>query len=162
MSYAKLDSVLDQCPCPDALIVVVYFNPVIGTERAGYELCVGHHAFGTRNENTPFNQNFERSRRLRIVDSWYQRQVLHRLDYRTAGEVAKEIEYFVFSTRWRILQNCRVYRSNDFFAIDHGLVANSRKPPRPHCVSSYETEGFDMYSGVCRDSFNSVWSVHRP
>ena len=39
MFYAKLDSVLDQCPRRDALIVLGDFNAVIGTERAGYEMC---------------------------------------------------------------------------------------------------------------------------
>ena len=38
MFYAKLDSVLDQCPCRDALIVLGDFNDVTGTERAGYEM----------------------------------------------------------------------------------------------------------------------------
>ena len=36
MFYAKLDSVLDQCPRRDALIVLGDFNAVTGTERAGY------------------------------------------------------------------------------------------------------------------------------
>ena len=33
MFYAKLDSVLDQCPCRDALIVLCDFNAVTGTVR---------------------------------------------------------------------------------------------------------------------------------
>ena len=39
MFYAKLDSVLAQCPRRDALIVLGDFNAVIGTERDGYEMC---------------------------------------------------------------------------------------------------------------------------
>ena len=67
MLYAKLDSVLDQCPRRDALIVLGDFNAVIGTERAGYEICVGPHGSGTRNYNSFFLLNFARSRRLRIA-----------------------------------------------------------------------------------------------
>ena len=79
MFYVKLDSVLNQCPCRDALIVLGDFNAVTGTERAGYEICVGPHGSGTRNDNSSFLLNFARSRRLRIVGSWYQRSPLHRL-----------------------------------------------------------------------------------
>ena len=45
--------------------------------------------------------------------------------------------HILVSTRWRILQNCRVFRSVEFFAPDHRLVVpslklhiKSRKPPR--------------------------------
>ena len=78
MFYVKLDSVLNQCPCRDALIVLGDFNAVTGTERAGYEICVGPHGSGTRNDNSSFLLNFARSRRLRVVGSWYQRSPLHR------------------------------------------------------------------------------------
>ena len=74
MFYAKLDSVLDQCPRRDALIVLGAINVVTGTERAGYEICVCPHGSGTRNDNSSFLLNFARSRRLRIAGSWYQRQ----------------------------------------------------------------------------------------
>ena len=43
MFYTKLNSVLDQCPCHYALIVLGDFKAVTGTERADYELCVGSH-----------------------------------------------------------------------------------------------------------------------
>ena len=78
MFYAKLDSVLNQCPYRYELIVLVDFNAVTGTERAGYEICVGLHGSGTRNDNSSFLLNIARSRRLRIAGSWYQRPALHR------------------------------------------------------------------------------------
>ena len=123
MFYAKLDSILDQCPPRDTLIVLGDFNAATGTERAGYELCVGPHGSGTRNTNSSLLLNFARSRRLRIAGSWYQRPELHRWTwYSNAGGVAKEIDHILVSTRWRILQNCRVFRSAEFFATDHRLV----------------------------------------
>ena len=86
MFYAKLDSVLDQCPHHDVLIAQGDFNAVTGTERAGYEICVGPHGSGTRNDNSSFFLNFARSRRLRIAGSWYQRPALHRWTwYSNAG-----------------------------------------------------------------------------
>ncbi|KAG0719990.1 Craniofacial development protein 2 [Chionoecetes opilio] len=111
MFYAKLNSVLDQCPSWDTLIVLGDFNATTGTVRNGYELCVGPHGSSTRNTNSSLLLNFARSRRLRIVGSWYQRPELHRWTlYSNAGGVAKEIDHVLISTRWRILQNFRVYR----------------------------------------------------
>ena len=107
MFYAKLDSVLDQCPRRNTLIVLSDFNAATGTERAGYELCVGPHGFGTRNTNSSL-LNFAKSKRLTITVSWYQRTELHHWTwYSSAGEVAKDIDHILASIRWRILQNCR-------------------------------------------------------
>lgn len=40
--------------------------------------------------------------------------------------MAKEINHNLVSTRWRISQNCRVFRSTELFATDHRLVAKLR------------------------------------
>ena len=144
MFYAKLDSVLDQCPCRDAFIVLGDFNAVTDTEGVGYEICVGPHDSGTRKDNSSFLLNLARSRRLRIAGSWYQRPALHCWTwYSNAGGVAKEIDHILVSTRWKILQNCRVFRSAEFFATDHRLVVvslklhiKSRKPPRRFILRS--------------------------
>ncbi len=138
MFYAKLDSIVEQCPSRDTLIVLGDFNVVTGTERACYELCVGAHGSGTRNVNSSFLLNFAKSRRLRIWGSWFRRREPRRWTwYSNAGGVAKEIDHILVSTRWRILQNCRVYRSAEFFATDHRLVVaklrihvRSKKVPR--------------------------------
>ena len=55
MFNAKLNSVLDQCPRRDALIILGDLNAVTGTERAGYEICVGAHGSGTRNKKQSFS-----------------------------------------------------------------------------------------------------------
>ncbi|MFV0265489.1 MAG: endonuclease/exonuclease/phosphatase family protein, partial [Kluyvera sp.] len=144
--YAKLNSVLDQCPHRDTLIVLGDFNATTGTERAGYELYVGPHGSGTRNTNSSL-LNFARSRRLRIAGSWYQRPELHRWTwYSNAGEVAKEIDHILVSTRWRILQNCRVFRSAEFFATDHRLVVATLKlHVRSRRISSLFTVLFNLF-----------------
>ena len=64
MFYGKLDYVLDQCSCCDALIILGYFIAVTGTERAGYEICVGPHGFVTKNDNSSFFQNLTRSKNV--------------------------------------------------------------------------------------------------
>ena len=62
----RLESVLDKCPRRDALIILGDFNAVTGTERARYEICVGPHGSGTKNDNSSFLINLARSRRLGI------------------------------------------------------------------------------------------------
>ena len=80
MFYAKIASVMDQCPYRDALIVLDDIN-------------VGLHGSGTRKEN------FARSRRLTIACSWYQRPALHRwICYSNAEGVAKEIDHILVRT----------------------------------------------------------------
>ncbi len=69
MFYAKLDSIVDQYPSRNVLVVLGDFNTVIGTERVDYELFVGAHGSGNRNVNSSFPLNFAVFRRLRIGDS---------------------------------------------------------------------------------------------
>ncbi|XP_037776627.1 uncharacterized protein LOC119573479 [Penaeus monodon] len=103
--------------------VLVDFNAVTGTDREGYELRIGPYGSGTRNINSSYLLDFARSGRLRIEGSWYQRRDLHRWTwYSNTGVVAKEIDHIPVDTRWRILQNCRAFRSAEFFATDHRLV----------------------------------------
>ncbi|KAG0718569.1 Sphingomyelin phosphodiesterase 3 [Chionoecetes opilio] len=57
-----------------------------------------------------------------------ERPELHRWTwYSNAGGVAKGIDHILVSTRWRILLNCRVYRSAEFFGTDHRLVVATLK-----------------------------------
>ena len=44
--YATLESVVDQCPRRDTLPVLGDFNALNGTDRDGYETCVGPHGSG--------------------------------------------------------------------------------------------------------------------
>ena len=60
MLYAKLESILNQCPCRDAFIVHGDFNAVTGTERAAYDIYVGPHGFGNKIDNISFLLNFAR------------------------------------------------------------------------------------------------------
>ena len=47
--YAMLESVVDQCPRRDTLLVLGDINASTGTDRDGYETCVGPHRSGTVN-----------------------------------------------------------------------------------------------------------------
>ena len=50
--YATLESVVDQCPGRDTLLVLGDLNASIGTDKDGYETCVGPHGSGTVNQNS--------------------------------------------------------------------------------------------------------------
>ena len=69
MLYAKLDSVLDQCPRRDALIVLGDFNAVTGTQRDVCKICVGPYGSVIRNDNISILLNLARSRTLGIAGS---------------------------------------------------------------------------------------------
>ena len=49
------------------------------------------------------------------------------LVYSNDGDVAKEIHHVLVHGRWRMIQNCRVYRSAQFFKTDHRLVVGTLK-----------------------------------
>lgn len=50
--YAKLDPVIKQYLSCETLIVLGDFETAFGTQRDGYELCVGTHDSGTRKINS--------------------------------------------------------------------------------------------------------------
>ena len=59
-----LESVVDECPRRDTLLVLGDFNASTGTDRDGYETCVGPHGSGTMNQNSTKFLDFARSHGL--------------------------------------------------------------------------------------------------
>ena len=128
---ATLESVVDQCPGRDTLLELGDFNASTGTDRDGYETCVGPHGSVTVNVNSIRFLDFARSHGLRVASSWFQRPQAHRWTwYSNAGElggVAKEIDHVLVDGRWRMIQNCRFHRSAQFLNTDHRLVVATLK-----------------------------------
>jgi len=63
-----------------------------------------------------------------VAGSWFQRpQAHHWTSYSNAGGVAKEIDHVLVDGCWRIIQNCREYRSAQFLNTDHRLVVATLK-----------------------------------
>ena len=62
--YTTLESVVDQCPRRDTLQVLGDFNASTGTDREGYETCVGPHGSGTMTQNSTKFLDFARSHGL--------------------------------------------------------------------------------------------------
>ena len=104
------------------------FNASTGTDRDGYETCVCPHGSGTVNQNSTKFLDFARCHGLRVAGSWFQRPQAHRWTwYSNAGGVAKEIDHVLVDGHWRMIQNCRVYRSVQFLNTDHRLVVATVK-----------------------------------
>ena len=117
--HARLESVVDQCPRRDTLLVLGDFNASTGTDRDGYETCVGPHGSGTVNQNSTKFFDFARSHGLKVAGSWFQcPQTHHWTWYSNAGGVAKEIDHVLVDGHWRMIQNCRVYQSAQLLNTD--------------------------------------------
>ena len=126
--YAMLQSVVDQCPRRDILLVLGDFNASTGIDRDGYEACVGPHGSGTMNQNSTKFLDFARSHGLRVAGSWFQHPQAHRWTwYSNAGGVAKEIDHVLVDGHWRTTQNCRVDWSAQFLNTDHRHVVATLK-----------------------------------
>ena len=121
--YDRLDSVVERCPARDTLLVLGDFNATVGTDREGYRKCLGPHGAGTRSPNGTRLLDFAKSRGLRIMGSWFERSLPRRQSwYSNTGRLAKEIDHIPVGGRWRLVQNCRVFRSASFVSADHRLV----------------------------------------
>ena len=63
-----------------------------------------------------------------MAGSWFQHQQAHCWTwYSNAGGVAKKIDHVLVDGRWRMIQNCRVYRSAQFLNTDHRLILATMK-----------------------------------
>ncbi len=121
--YDDLVSAIGRCPSRDTLLVLGDFNATTGIDRDGYEACLGPHGSGARSQNGSRLLDFAKGHGLRIAGSWFQRSLPRRQSwYSNTGVVAKEIDHVLVGGRWRLLQNCRVFRSAQFFNTDHRLV----------------------------------------
>ncbi|KAG2466212.1 SIA8E sialyltransferase, partial [Polypterus senegalus] len=165
------------------------FNAANGTDRAGYEDCLGPHESGDSGESGPMFLDFVKGHGLQIAGSWFQHPEPHCWTwYPNTGGVAKEINYILVGRRWRLLQNCRVYRSAQFVNSDHRLVVatlriqlrSSRLPPTrkmsldlarlqdqavsnefPHSFGYFEFyEGpYNFNSTICKDLRQEIMDV---
>ena len=63
-----------------------------------------------------------------MAGSWFQRPQAHRWTwYSDSGGVAKEIDHVLIDGRWKMIQNCKVYRSAQFLNADYRLAVATLK-----------------------------------
>ena len=113
-------------PRRDTLPVLGDFNASNGTDRDGYETCIGPHGSATVNQNITKFLDIERSHGLRVARSWFQHPQAHHWTWHSnAGGVEKEIDHVLVDGRRRTIHNCRVNRSAQFLNTDYRLVGTN-------------------------------------
>ena len=121
------------------------FNAVVGSRLDGYENVMGPHGHGSRSENGSRLLQFASCHSLRVAGTWYQRPDYHRWTwYSNTGSWRSEIDNILVGSRWRLLRNCRVFRSAQF-STDHRLLVAElhlrvRSTRTPSGNSSYNVE----------------------
>ena len=75
--YTHLQMLVNSFPKGYNLIVLGVSNAITGTDRDGYESCVGPHGCRSRDESFSMLLDIAKSQRLRITGSWFQRLDLH-------------------------------------------------------------------------------------
>ena len=89
---------------------------------------VGPHGSGTVNLNCTKFLDFASSHGLRGAGSWFQHPQAHRWTwYSNAGRVPKEFDHVLIDGPWRMIQNCRVFRSAQFLNTNQQLVVATLK-----------------------------------
>ncbi|KAG2466669.1 PDE8B phosphodiesterase, partial [Polypterus senegalus] len=121
--YLQICSVADGCPQGDIPLVIGDFNASTGTDRAGYEDFVGPHGSDDCGEGGSMLLDYAKRQGLWIAGSWFQSPEPHLWTwYSNTGGAVKEINHTLLGRGWRLLQNCRVYRSAQYVNSDHRAV----------------------------------------
>ena len=122
--YHSLDQVAQRLGTAEVVLCLGDFNAVTGTSRDGYASVIGPHGSGTPNDNTERLLNFCVGAGFRVAGSWFERRNIHRYTwYSNDGMTAKKIDHILVNTRWKAVQNCRVYRSMEFNSDHRPVVA---------------------------------------
>ncbi|CAH1239246.1 OIT3 [Branchiostoma lanceolatum] len=143
--YNLFSDVLAGVDRRDLTVVMGDFNATTGTDRSGYEQCIGPHGHGTRNDNGERMLQLCQLHHLKVCGTYFKRKTIHRLSwYSNDGHTKKEIDHILTNHRWNCVQNCRVYRSAEFGNTDHRLVVASckisLKNNRPSGQQSFRTD----------------------
>ena len=97
-------------------------NAVVGSSRVVIETVVGPHSSGVRTDNVSKFMDFTRGHSLTVAGTWYQRPDHHRWTwYSNTATDMFEVDHVLFGKSWRLLRNCRVFRSAQF-DTDHRLL----------------------------------------
>ena len=143
--YQQLSAAVEQCTARETPLVMGDFNAVVGSRRDGYESVMGPHGHGSRTENGSRLLQFASSHSLKVAGTWFQRSDYHRWTwYSNTGSWRSEIDHILVGSRWRLLRNCRVFRSAQF-STDHRLLVAElhlriRSTRTPSGNSSYNVE----------------------
>ena len=111
------------------LIALGDFNETTGTDKDGYESCVGRHGSGSKDESYSMLLAFVKCLRLKKDGSWYQRLDLKRSTWYSNGRDArKRIDHVLLGSLWEFVQNCRIFQIAEFNCSVEWLHTTAQVP----------------------------------
>jgi hypothetical protein len=124
--YSLLSSALNNVRRGDILIVMGDLNARVGSDNTGYELFMGKHGVGTRNDNGERFVDLCATNQLVIGGTLFINRDIYKLTwYSNDGVTRSQLDHFTISRRWRrSLLNVRVYRGADAHT-DHRLLVST-------------------------------------
>ena len=124
--FDRLQSEIRHVSRHDIVMVMGDLNATIGAGRAGYENVVGPFTAGPTNDNGQRTLQLAAALDLRIAFSWFRHKEIHRHSwYSNDGHTRKTLDHILYSRRWNVLTDCRVFRSAELGNTDHRPVVAS-------------------------------------
>ena len=122
--YETLDHNLRRVSPHDIVIILGDINATIGPNRDGVEHVVGPFTSTSTNDNGDRMIELCSSHNLKVASTWFQHRQIHTTSwYSNTGVTSKTIDHILISGRWKVLSDCRVFRSAELGSTDHRLVA---------------------------------------
>ena len=79
--YQTLQQVADSCDVDEDVVVMGDLNGHVGTDRQGYEACLGHFSIGDRNDEGQTILDFCIRNNLKIMNTYFQHQKSHKFTW---------------------------------------------------------------------------------
>ena len=122
--YETLHHNLRRVSPHDIVVILGDMNATVGPSRDGVEHLVGPFTSDSTNDNGDRMIELCATHNLKVASTWFQHRRIHTISwYSNTGITSKTIDHILVSGRWRILSDCRVFRSAELGSTDHRLVA---------------------------------------
>jgi len=178
--YTRLDQAMALTHRNNLILCLGDFNAVSGSDRSVNSTVVGPFGAGIPNDNSERLLDFCIGNNLRINGSWFRRDDIHRHSwYSNDGRTTKEIDHVLSNTRFKAVQQCRVYRSMEFNTDHRAVVAtiaiklkknlprtptspryNIRKLQDPAFQQGFAVEVSNRFSALSEDEIGN-WSIFK-
>ena len=144
--YFQLQSVTDQIPKNDILIVLGDFNAIVGSCHAGREDVMGPHGHGRLNARGERLIDFCRENELYITNTAFKHRHRRKVTWRSPDGVTENmIDYVLISKRWKSSVMDTVSLPGGDFDSDHTLLMSKiklrlKRLPKTTKIPRFRTE----------------------
>ena len=121
--YDSLQSILEDIPKHDVLVVLGDFNARVGNDNTNRERIMGKHGTGTMTDNGSRLCDICVENDLVIGGTFFQHKTIHKLTWRSPdGRTESQIDHILVNGKWRrSLQDVKTRRLADV-GSDHNLL----------------------------------------